>query len=168
MTVESEEGRGSTFRVRIRAALAVEAAAPAETSPASQPPSLAPAAASSLRILVAEDNPVNQLVAVRMLESLGYASPLVAADGEEALEVLRRERCDLVLMDLHMPRMDSIEASLRIRDMFAEGARPTIIALTADALEESRTACREAGIAGFLTKPFRRGELQTCLERFHV
>ena len=168
VAVESEEGRGSTFQVRIRAALAVEAAAPAAISPSSQPPALAPAAAPSLRILVAEDNPVNQLVAVRMLESLGYASPLVAADGEEALEVLRREPCDLVLMDLHMPRMDGIEASLRIRDMFAEGARPTIIALTADALEESRLACREAGIAGFLTKPFRREELQTCLERFHA
>jgi signal transduction histidine kinase/CheY-like chemotaxis protein len=166
VSVESEEGRGSTFRVRIRAALAVEAAAPAEISPSSRPPALAPAAASSLRILVAEDNPVNQLVAVRMLESLGYTSPLVAADGEEALEVLRREPCDLVLMDLHMPRMDGIEASLRIRDMFAEGAGPTIIALTADAIEESRTACRDAGIAGFLTKPFRREELQTCLERF--
>ena len=105
---------------------------------------------------------------VRMLESLGYTSPLVAADGEEALEVLRREPCDLVLMDLHMPRMDGIEATLRIRDMFAEGARPTIIALTADAIEDSRIACRDAGIAGFLTKPFRREELQTCLEQFHA
>ena len=55
----------------------------------------------------------------------------------------------------------------RVCDVAVESSRPTIIALTADALEESRTACREAGIAGFLTKPFRREELQTCLERFH-
>src|SRR3954462_8520225 len=168
VTVESVEGRGSTFRVRIPAARAVEAAASAETALPFQSPARAPASAPSFRILVAEDNPVNQLVAVRMLESLGYASPLVAADGEEALEVLRRERCDLVLMDLHMPRMDGIEASLRIRDMFAEEARPAIIALTADAIEESREICLEAGMAAVLTKPFRREELQTCLAQFHA
>ncbi len=167
-SVESEEGRGSTFRVCIRAAPAVEAAAPEETALPHQPPARAPAAAPPFRILVAEDNPVNQLVAVRMLESLGYDSPLVAADGEEALEVLRRERCDLVLMDLHMPRMDGIEASLRIREMFAEGSRPAVVALTADAIEESRAACCAAGMAGFLTKPFRREELQTCLAQFHA
>jgi two-component system sensor histidine kinase/response regulator len=162
VTVESEEGRGSTFRVRIRAATAGEAAAsPAETDHSSRLPAVRP-----LRILVVEDNPVNQLVVVRMLESLGYASPLVAGDGEEALEVLRGERCDLVLMDLHMPRMDGIEASLRIRDVFAEEERPAIIALTADAIEESRIACRDAGMAGFLTKPFRLEELQACLEQF--
>jgi signal transduction histidine kinase len=162
VTVESEEGRGSTFRVRIRAAPAVEEAAPASALPCP-----APVSAPSLRILVAEDNPVNQRVVVQMLESLGYASPLLAADGEEALEVLGRERCDLVLMDLHMPRMDGIEASLRIRDMFAEEARPAIIALTADAIEESREVCLEAGMAAVLIKPFRRADLQSCLARFH-
>jgi signal transduction histidine kinase len=167
VTVESEEGRGSTFRVRIGAALAVEEAAPAATPPCPEPPARVPAAASSLRILVAEDNPVNQLVVIHMLESLGYASPLLATDGEEALEVLSRERCDLVLMDLHMPRMDGIEASLRIRDMFAEEARPVIVALTADSIEESREVCLKAGMAGVLIKPFRRTELQDCLARFH-
>jgi signal transduction histidine kinase/ActR/RegA family two-component response regulator len=162
VTVESEEGRGSTFRVRIRAATAGEVASPpAETDHSSRLPAVPP-----LRILLVEDNPVNQLVVVRMLESLGYASPLVAADGEEALEVLHGERCDLVLMDLHMPRMDGIEASLRIRDVFTEEERPAIIALTADAIEESRIACRDAGMAGFLTKPFRLEELQACLEQF--
>ena len=164
VTVESEEGRGSTFRVRIRAALPALSAENAEI-PAARPPALAAAAAPSLRILVAEDNPVNQLLAVRMLESLGYDSPLLAADGEEVLDVLRRERCDVVLMDLHMPRMDGIEACLRIRDMFEEEARPAIVALTADALEESRTACLDAGMAGFLMKPFRTDELQSCLAR---
>ncbi|HEY2293784.1 MAG TPA: ATP-binding protein [Thermoanaerobaculia bacterium] len=161
VAVESVEGRGSTFRVRIRAALPI---AEAEIPPA-KPPALAPAAAPSLRILVAEDNPVNQLLAVRMLESLGYDSPLLAADGEEVLDVLRREHCDVVLMDLHMPRMDGIEASLRIRDMFGEEARPAIVALTADALEESHAACLDAGMVGILTKPFRTDELQTCLAR---
>ena len=168
-TVESVEGRGSTFRARIRAALPVppaEHAAPAQPSPPARPPALAETVPSSLRILVAEDNPVNQLLAVRMLESLGYASPLLATDGEEVLEVLRRERCDLVLMDLHMPRMDGIETSLRIRDMFVEEARPAIVALTADALEESRAACLDAGMAGILIKPFRTDELRSCLARF--
>jgi signal transduction histidine kinase/CheY-like chemotaxis protein len=165
VTVESVEGRGSTFRGRIRA----RAALPAEDtgpSPAARPPALAEAATPSLRILVAEDNPVNQLLAIRMLESLGYASPLLATDGEEVLDVLRREPCDLVLMDLHMPRMDGIEASLRIRDMFVEGARPAIVALTADALEESRAACLDAGMAGILLKPFRIDELRHCLAWF--
>jgi signal transduction histidine kinase/CheY-like chemotaxis protein len=166
VTVESVEGRGSTFRVRVRAALAVEEAAPAAPSPPARPPALAEAAPPSLRILVAEDNPVNQLLAIRMLESLGYASPLLATDGEEVLDVLRRERCDLVLMDLHMPRMDGIETSLRIRDMFVEEARPAIVALTADALEESRAACLDAGMAGILLKPFRIDELRHCLARF--
>ncbi|HEY4596998.1 MAG TPA: ATP-binding protein [Thermoanaerobaculia bacterium] len=159
VTVESVEGRGSTFRVRIRAALPV---AEAEI-PLARPPAPAPAAAPSLRILVAEDNPVNQLLAVRILESLGYDSPLLAADGEEVLDVLRRERCDVVLMDLHMPRMDGIEASLRIRDMFGDEARPAIVALTADTLEESRAACLDAGMVGILTKPFRTDELRSCL-----
>jgi CheY-like chemotaxis protein len=81
------------------------------------------------------------------------------------LDVLRRERCDLVLMDLHMPRMDGIETSLRIRDMFAEEARPAIVALTADTLEESRAACLNAGMAGILMKPFRTDELKDCLAR---
>lgn len=162
VTVESAEGRGSTFRVRLRADLAPESFTPADPFPA-WPPDRAAAAHPSLRILVAEDNPVNQLLAVRMLESLGYDSPLLATDGEEVLDVLRREHCDVVLMDLHMPRMDGIEASLRIRDMFGEDARPAIIALTADALEESRAACLEAGMAGILMKPFRTDELQSCL-----
>ena len=165
VTVESVEGRGSTFRVRIRAALPVPAAESAAPAEPSSPPALAEAAAPSLRILVAEDNPVNQLLAVRMLESLGYGSPLLAADGEEVLDVLRRECCDVVLMDLHMPRMDGIEASLRIRDMFGEEARPVIIALTADTLEESRAACLDAGMAGILMKPFRIDELRDCLAR---
>ncbi|HET9209603.1 MAG TPA: ATP-binding protein [Thermoanaerobaculia bacterium] len=165
VTAESEEGRGSIFRVRIRVGLAPESLTPIEPFPA-RPPALAATAPQSLRILVAEDNPVNQLLAVRMLESLGYASPLLATDGEEVLDVLRREPCDVVLMDLHMPRMDGIETSLRIRDMFGEEARPAIVALTADALEESRAACLDAGMAGILTKPFRTDELRDCLARF--
>jgi two-component system, sensor histidine kinase SagS len=115
----------------------------------------------SARVLLVEDNPVNQLVAKGMLAKLG-CQVLVAGHGGEALDLLEREAVDLVLMDCNMPVMDGYEASRRIR---RNGRWPDlpIVALTANALSDERERCRAAGMSDYLAKPFRREELDTWL-----
>jgi signal transduction histidine kinase/DNA-binding response OmpR family regulator len=118
-----------------------------------------------LRVLVAEDNLINQEVTIGMLADLGCTS-LCVADGQQTLEALARESFDLVLMDCQMPVMDGFEATRAQRRREADGApRHTIIALTANASAEDREACRIAGMDDFLSKPFRRGELAALLIR---
>lgn len=114
------------------------------------------------RILLVEDNPVNQLVAKGMLSKLG-CEVIVAAHGGEALKFLEEQRFDLVLMDCNMPVMDGYEASRQIR---RSGRWPDlpIVALTANALSEERERCRAAGMNDYLAKPFRREELSGLLE----
>nr|WP_288257373.1 response regulator [uncultured Pseudomonas sp.] len=117
---------------------------------------------STARVLLVEDNPVNQMVAKGMLAKLGY-QVLVAAHGAEALEVLEQEPIDLILMDCNMPVMDGYEASRRIR---SNGRWPElpIVALTANALSDERERCRAAGMNDYLAKPFRREELAVMLD----
>nr|WP_059391512.1 response regulator [Pseudomonas toyotomiensis] len=117
---------------------------------------------STARVLLVEDNPVNQMVAKGMLAKLGY-QVLVAAHGAEALEVLEQEPIDLILMDCNMPVMDGYEASRRIR---SNGHWPElpIVALTANALSDERERCRAAGMNDYLAKPFRREELAVMLD----
>jgi CheY-like chemotaxis protein len=116
------------------------------------------------RVLLVEDNPVNQLVAKGMLGKLGY-EVLLANHGAEALSQLEQHGVDLVLMDCNMPIMDGYEASRRIRQ---SGRNPTlpIIALTANALPEERDRCRAAGMNDYLAKPFRREELAALLDQW--
>jgi CheY-like chemotaxis protein len=109
-------------------------------------------AAAGLRVLVAEDNPVNQLVIRRMLEKLGTRPDLVA-DGAEAVAAVARVRYDLVLMDLQMPVMGGLEATRRIRAHGTAHAAPAITALTADVAAEVRQECADAGMDGYLSKP---------------
>ena len=132
-------------------------AADVGTTPRAQAPS-----ERSARVLLVEDNPVNQLVAKGMLAKLG-CQVLVAGHGGEALEVLEREAVDLVLMDCNMPVMDGYEASRRIR---GNGRWPDlpIVALTANALSDERERCRAAGMSDYLAKPFRREELAALLD----
>ena len=118
-----------------------------------------------MRILLAEDNVVNQRVAVRLLEKMGYR-PDIAGNGLEVLDALRRQPYDLILMDVHMPEMDGIEASRLIGVLWAEERRPTIIALTANAMQEDRDECMAAGMDGYLSKPIRIVELQAVLEHW--
>ena len=102
-------------------------------------------ATSSLRILLAEDNAVNQKVALRLLDQLGYRAD-VAGNGLEALEALERRPYDVVLMDVQMPELDGLDASRRICERWPAEERPRIIAMTANALPEDREACFAAGI----------------------
>ena len=105
------------------------------------------------RLLVVEDNAVNQLVAKRLLTKLGYVVD-TAADGLEAVNSVRAQEYDLILMDLQMPRMDGFEATRRIRSMGEAGARVPIVALTANALPEHRDRCLADGMDDFVSKPF--------------
>ncbi len=121
---------------------------------------------ASLRILLAEDNLVNQKVVLRMLEKFGFSAD-VASNGIEALEALHRQSYDLVLMDVHMPEMDGVEATKQIRRSVASERQPRIVALTAAAMKEDRDACLAAGMDGFLTKPVRPEHLANILRTTH-
>ena len=121
-------------------------------------------ATSSLRILLAEDNAVNQMVALRLLERLGYGAD-VASNGLEALDALERQPYDVVLMDVQMPQLDGLDASRRICERWPATARPRIIAMTANALPEDREACFAAGMDDYVAKPIRPDELAEALKR---
>jgi len=116
------------------------------------------------RVLLVEDNPVNQLVAKGMLGKLG-CEVIVAAHGAEALDQLEYHEFDLVLMDCNMPVMDGYEASRQIRQSGRWPHLP-IVALTANAMSEERERCRAAGMSDYLAKPFRREELAALLDQW--
>ncbi len=118
-----------------------------------------------LRILLAEDNAVNQKVAVRIFEKLGYRAD-VAANGIEAVESVRNINYDIVFMDVLMPEMDGYEATKLILDEFQPDERPKIIAMTANAMQGDRETCLEAGMDDYLSKPIRIEELQTVLYKW--
>jgi CheY-like chemotaxis protein len=119
-----------------------------------------------LRVLLAEDNPVNQKVALRMLERIGYQADLVE-DGLAVLEALRRELYDVVLMDMYMPKMDGIDAARQICREFHPSIRPRIIAITASTDEVDRQRCLEAGMDDYISKPIRMNELAQVLQTCH-
>ncbi|MCK6550226.1 ATP-binding protein, partial [Myxococcota bacterium] len=132
------------------------------------PPPIGPTPASGpARILLVEDNGVNQMVAVHMLARLGYASD-VAANGEEAIAALQRESYALVLMDCHMPVLDGFEATRRVRCGDAKVLDPAvpIVALTASALASDRDACFEAGMTDYVSKPIRLSDLEAVVTRW--
>jgi CheY-like chemotaxis protein len=132
--------------------------------PAVGEPDVGKPATSSLRILLAEDNAVNQKVALRFLDQLGYRAD-VASNGLEALGALERQPYDVVLMDVQMPELDGLDASRRIRERWPAEARPRIIAMTANAMPEDRAACLAAGMDDYLAKPIRPNELAVALSR---
>jgi CheY-like chemotaxis protein/HPt (histidine-containing phosphotransfer) domain-containing protein len=116
-------------------------------------------------VLLVEDNATNRRVAELFLERAGCEVAL-AVDGGEALAVLKERRVDLVLMDVQMPVMDGLEATRRIRDEIAGGARIPIVGLTASALKEQVEACRAAGMVDVIAKPLERERLKAVLERY--
>ncbi len=158
---ESEEGKGSTFFFTLPTEIAeVDSAAlgPAEAAPTVVRPG------AGLRILIAEDNPINQTVMREMLGHFGYATD-IAATGEEALSMCRLTAYDLIFMDVEMPEMDGLEAARQLRQSGSAGQTPLIIAMTAYATDEDRAKCQAAGMNDFLRKPVSLAELEQVLRR---
>ena len=155
-------GGGSLFSVSIPFARS-----PSKIDRPAEPP--APAPAPTLRmanVLLVEDNEINQRVATRLLQRLGL-EPQIAANGVEALVALERSHYDLVLMDLQMPEMDGLEASIELRRReVVSGEHIPIIAMTANVLPEDRRAALSAGMNDYLAKPVTLAELQRVLQRW--
>ncbi|MGY3030699.1 GAF domain-containing protein [Thermostichus sp. MS-CIW-34] len=134
--------------------------------PLSQTTPMADRPQQSLRILLAEDNPVNQKVALRQLESLGYKADVVA-NGQEVLDLLQKVSYDLILMDCQMPVMDGYEATRRLRQQERRsGHRTVVIAITANAMQEDRERCLQAGMDDYLSKPVLKEDLQRLLNHW--
>ncbi|MEM9163706.1 MAG: response regulator [Cyanobacteria bacterium P01_F01_bin.4] len=163
---ESQLGQGSTFyftvKVQVSDVLPAEVSKPA----ASRLVDAALAEQHPLKILLAEDNPVNQKVMLRLLQNIGYQADL-AADGTEVLAALEQSTYDVILLDIQMPNMDGLEAARRIRQQWPDHQRPRLIALTAATLERDRIACQTVGIEGFLSKPVKIQDLQAALRACH-
>ena len=155
--VRSSPGQGSTFWFTVALAPAQgEVAAEATTSEPQVPP---------LRILVAEDNPVNQQVALGLLRRRGHSVDVVAT-GRAAVEAVERRPYDVVLMDVHMPEMDGIEATRQIRRLPGEAGQVPIIALSASAMKDETDACMAAGMLGHLAKPIDPVALAATLSHY--
>jgi CheY-like chemotaxis protein len=121
--------------------------------------------AAPISVLVAEDNPVNQKLAARILEREGFQVE-VAANGEIALAMIAKSSFDIILMDCQMPVLDGYEATRRLRlDANPEKARIPVVALTAHAMEGDREKCLAAGMNEYLTKPFDRAKLTGLIAR---
>lgn len=118
-----------------------------------------------LRILLAEDNPINQLLATKMLNTIGY-EPVKAETGAEVIKILEEERFDLILMDVQMPEMDGIEATRIIRGKNV--VQPVIIAMTANAMQSDQDDCLKAGMDDYLSKPVRVDALKAMIEKWAI
>ena len=141
------------------------ASASRKESPTMSPPPAPSTNRSPLRVLLAEDNPVNQKLAMTMLQKRGHVV-VVANDGEEALQQLARGSFDVVLMDVHMPKMGGFEATAAIRASERQtGAHLPIIALTALAMSGDREECLKAGMDGYVSKPINSADLFGTLDR---
>jgi signal transduction histidine kinase/ActR/RegA family two-component response regulator len=160
--LESAEGKGSTFWFTILAGRA-NSTAQAEPEPGIQP--LVAQQVRGGRILVVEDNIVNQMVAVRLLEKLGYDVD-VAANGLEAIDAVERSCYHAVLMDCQMPDMDGFEATRRLREREqGQGKRLPIIAMTANAMKGDKEICLAAGMDDYVPKPVREEDLRAAFDR---
>jgi CheY-like chemotaxis protein len=160
--VKSRSGEGSCFWFTVKV-LPVEQGREAATVPAPDKAPHSRAGKADFRILLAEDNSINQKVALLMLKNLGYTAD-IAKNGNEAIKALEHHRYDLVLMDCLMPELDGFEATRRIRSQNGYGAQVPIIAMTANAFAQDREACLAAGMTDYLSKPVREAELRDKLE----
>ena len=122
---------------------------------------------SNFSILLAEDNPVNQKVAMRVLKHLGYQADVVS-NGQEAIKAIASKSYDLILMDMQMPEMDGLAATAYIRHQETESqlAPITIIAMTANATDDAQYDCRKAGMNDYISKPVAIDKLKDILQRY--
>jgi CheY-like chemotaxis protein len=180
ISVQSEPGRGSTFKFTIAAEpadtsadllatnTAVTAALPAPAleipKPLSVPQRTKPAADSGPRMLLVEDNLINQKVAVRLLQRLGHY-PDVVSNGLEGFKAVESANYDIVIMDVQMPEMDGLEATRAIRDRLPVSRQPYIIGMTANAFESAKQECLVAGMNDYVPKPFTLDDLAAALQR---
>ena len=170
--VDSVLGQGSTFRFTVPVQLSGQHSHPAALDPAPTDSTTDPAGGDSsaelplrgYRVLVAEDNGVNRMLAQAHLQALG-CEVLLAVDGAEALAVLNSEPVDLVLMDCRMPVLDGLAATEQWRQVEPPEVSLPIVALTANAMAGDREACMLAGMNGFLAKPYKRDDLQAKMLR---
>ena len=163
--VESEQGVGSTFSFTV----VLELVSGSPTSAVAQPQPPASEAApdrGAISVLLAEDNPVNQQVALKMLARLGYRAEL-AVNGLDAVRAAEQNHFDLIFMDVQMPQMDGLEATKRIRDL-ATPTRPYIVALTANAMVEDTDIYLGAGMDAHLPKPMKLESLRSALRQFEA
>lgn len=121
---------------------------------------------STPRILLAEDNAINQKVILLILDRMGFSADTVS-NGVEALEILESESYDIVLMDMQMPEMGGLEATRGIRERLSPDEQPLIVALTANAQAADRQRCLAAGMDEFLGKPLDKDMLRTVIESAH-
>ncbi|MGJ5819688.1 response regulator [Paludibaculum fermentans] len=152
--VDSRLGEGTDFEFTISAGIAAAARKPVELAESGH--------LKALKILVAEDNMVNQMVILRMLQKLGCQADF-ASDGRAAVSRVETNAYDIVLMDVHMPAVDGLEATRRIRRMPSSQSCVPVVALTAAATTEDRTACLAAGMNDYLSKPIEFEELRRAL-----
>jgi CheY-like chemotaxis protein len=157
LELQSEPGHGSTFRFTAHFAVA----AATFVLPSSSHVAIR-TSTHRLRILLAEDNAVNQLIASRLLERMGHDVDVVA-DGRHAVTAVERADYDLVLMDCQMPHMDGYAATRAIRSL-GRGRTLPIVAMTANAMGDERQRCLDAGMDDYLAKPFSIDRLQQLLE----
>ena len=163
--VQSEPGQGSTFHFRLRFGLQQFPAGAPLPADRTAPPQLPTEDHRRFKILLAEDNLVNQKVAVRFLEKRGHAVVL-AESGKEALDAWRKQAFDLILMDVQMPEMDGFEATSRIREQEKSTSKHIpIIALTAHAMVGDRERCLAAGMDDYVSKPINADDLFAAIER---
>jgi signal transduction histidine kinase/CheY-like chemotaxis protein len=158
---ESDPGRGSIFYFTIPTYASSERGGDDRPLATQREPGIEASPAENFRILLAEDNPVNRMVALKMLEKLGFSADAVE-NGFEVLEALERKHYDVVLMDIQMPEMDGFETAQRIRQRWPE--KPRIIAVTAYALKGDRERCLAAGMDEYLRKPVKLDELWSAIQ----
>ena len=177
--MESHEGKGSTFwftalfeKQLAKPVIAgslneIEEEGPAGHPASTMAPSISESAKRKIRILVAEDNPVNQKVAQAMLRKMGLHADVVA-NGQEAINALQIMPYDLVLMDCQMPEMDGFEATRSIRQggSKAHNVQIPIIAMTAFTMRGDKDKCIQAGMSDFIAKPVQQQELAELLARW--
>jgi len=163
--VDSQLGKGSTFYFTIVAQSATKMLAPSVVE--DNNPKIRPMhdKTRTMRILLAEDNPVNQMMMQKMLNKLGYNAD-IASNGLEVLKFLEIQPYDLILMDIQMPEMDGFQATREIQKRWASEDRPKIIAITAYALEGDQERCLAAGMDNYISKPLRLDKLRAVLEPY--